>query len=61
MTNNNLTILNNSSDERHDIHTNKFSAIDLTHPALGVKCNWTVHDDLLGSDHFPIITEIELK
>ena len=29
--------------------------------ALGIKCNWTALDNLLGSDHFPIKTEIELK
>ena len=39
MTNNNQTLLNNGSDTRHDIHTNKFSAIDLTltNPALNIK------------------------
>ena len=52
MTNNDLTILNNGSDTRYDIQRNK---------CLAIKCNWKVHDDLMGSDHFPIVTEIELK
>ena len=63
MTNKNLTLLNNGAYTRHDVHANKFSAIDLTftNPALSVRCNWTVHDNLMGSDHFPIVTEIEQK
>ena len=60
---NDLTILNDGTDTRHDIHTDKFTAIDLTftNPTLGIRSNWTVHNDLIGSDHFPIITEIEFK
>ena len=63
MTNKNLTLLNNGAYTRHDVHANTFSAIDLTftNPALSIRCNWTVHDNLMGSDHFPIVTEIEQK
>ena len=45
------------------MYTNTFSAIDLTftNPALSIRCNWTVHDNLMGSDHYPIVTEIEQK
>ena len=58
-----MTILNDGTNTRHDIHTDKFTAIDLTfaNPTLGIRSNWTVHNDLIGSDHFPIITEIEFK
>ena len=52
-TNNCLTILNDGLDTRHDIYTNKFSAINLTltNPALSITCQWRVHDNNLGSDH----------
>ena len=63
LTDNDLTILNDGTNTRHDIQTDKFTAIDLTftNPTIGIRSNWTVHNDLIGSDHFPIITEIEFK
>ena len=63
MTSKHLTQLNNGAYTRHDVHANTFSAIDLTftNPALSIRCNWTVHDNLMGSDHYPIVTEIEHK
>ena len=59
MTNKNLTLLNNGAYTRHDVHAITFSAIELTftNPALSIRCNWTVHDNLMGSDHYPIVME----
>jgi hypothetical protein len=36
-----------------------YSAIDLTvtDPSLHLDFSWKVHDDLCGSDHFPIVLE----
>ena len=38
----------------------ELSAIDLTIASLqlATKCNWMVHNDSLGSDHYPIITTV---
>ena len=54
-----LCIINDGTDT-YLHHGNGFhSAIDLTvtYPSLLLDFSWKVHDDLCGSDHFPIILE----
>ena len=56
---NNLIVLNDRSGT-HIKQNGELSAIDITitNPQLSAKCNWSVHCDSLGSDHYPIITTI---
>ena len=60
MQNNNLCILNNKSHSYLNSFTGSYSAIDLTlcDPISYMDYRWKVHDDLCGSDHFPILLEI---
>ena len=56
---NDLVVLNDQSGTylKKDGST---SALDITicSKSLGLKCSWTVHQDTMGSDHFPIISTI---
>jgi len=54
----NLSLLNNKSSTYLHPATGKYSSLDLTmcDPALLLDFHWSVHDDLCGSDHFPIAT-----
>ena len=54
---NNLTLLNSSDITYVHPATGTRTAIDLTvcDPALFLDFEWKVHDDLCGSDHFPIL------
>ena len=57
---NNLCILNNKSPPYLNSFTGSYSAIDLTltdHSSY-MDYTWKVHNDLCGSDHFPIIIDI---
>ncbi|MCU7800042.1 MAG: endonuclease/exonuclease/phosphatase family protein, partial [gamma proteobacterium symbiont of Lucinoma myriamae] len=57
---NNLVVLNNGDGTRHNDETGHSTAIDLT-LASSDACqgfNWYVHQNTLGSDHFPIVTTI---
>lgn len=57
-----LCILNNGSYTTiHYPNTNP-SAIDvsLSSPSVAPLCNWSVHDDSMGSYHFPTFTDISL-
>ena len=52
-----LTLLNDGSITRvPDVSNHRPSAIDLTllSPSLAIDCTWSVEEDCLGSDHFPI-------
>ena len=53
----NLCILNNKSPTYIHPATGSKTSIDLTitDPSLVLDFSWSVYDDLLGSDHFPII------
>jgi len=55
-----LVILNTGSPTHLHNPTNTYSAIDLTlcSPLLHLDLDWKVHDDLCGSDHFPITINI---
>ena len=58
--NNNLCILNNKSHTYLNPLTGAYSAIDLTlcdHVSY-MDYGWEVHNDLCGSNHFPILLEI---
>jgi len=60
--NNNLVILNDLVPTHFHVQNGSFSAIDLalSTPCLKSELNWTVDEDLHGSDHFPIhITTVE--
>jgi exonuclease III len=56
---NNLCILNDGSNTYLHPGNGTYTSIDisLTDPTLACDLSWTVHDDLCGSDHFPIIIE----
>ena len=53
---NEVILLNDGSKTRHDIYHHSSSAIDLTicSAALALDYQWSVDDDLHGSDHWPI-------
>ena len=57
---NNLCTLNNKSPTYLHSLTGSYSAIDLTltDPSSYMDYTWKVHNDLCGSDHFPIIIDI---
>ena len=57
---NNLMILNDGSGTRLDPRTGKLSHLDITlaSPQIANRCYWKVAANKLGSDHFPVITEI---
>ena len=52
-----LSLFNDGSPTHYTSFTNKFSHLDLSicDPSLLLDFDWKVHDDLCGSDHFPII------
>ena len=54
--NNDVTLLNDGSPTRHDVHHNSSSAIDLTlcSPSLRLDYQWSVDEDCHGSDHYPL-------
>ena len=56
---NNLCILNDGSNTYLHPGNGSYTSIDisLTEPTLACDLSWTVHDDLCGSDHFPILIE----
>lgn len=60
--NNNLCILNDKSGT-YLTHSGKTTSIDLTITSnnLAIKCNWSVMDNTMGSDHYPIITTVNVN
>jgi hypothetical protein len=54
-----LFIFNDGTDTYLHPGNGSYSAIDITvtYPSLPLDFSWRVHDDLCGSDHFPIILE----
>jgi hypothetical protein len=56
---NNLCILNDGLNTYLHPGNGTCTSIDisLTDPTLACDLSWTVHDDLCGSDHFPILIE----
>lgn len=56
---NNLCILNDGSNTYLHPENGSYTSIgiSLTDPTLAYDLSWTVHDDLCGSDHFPIVIE----
>lgn len=57
--NHNLCLLNSKLPTYHHPATGSRTSIDLSicDPTLMLDLSWNVHDDLCGSDHFPIIVE----
>ena len=53
----NMCLLNSKQPTYIHPATGSYSSIDLAlcHPSLFLDFSWKVHDDLCGSDHFPII------
>ena len=60
ITKNDFCLLNDGSDTYMHPGTGTYTAIDLslTTPDILHEFSWEVHDDLCGSDHFPIIIKI---
>jgi len=56
MDNNNLSVLNDGSGT-HLKQNGELSAIDvsLASPNIAIKSSWTVFNDSIGSDHYPVI------
>ena len=54
-----LSVLNDGSPTHYSSASGTFSCIDLSvcDPSLVLDLEWSVHDDLCGSDHFPIIIQ----
>ena len=52
--------LNSGCGTRLNIETGNVTALDLTFATASIayKCDWHVHDDALGSDHFPVVTSV---
>jgi Endonuclease-reverse transcriptase len=57
--NNNLFLLNGKTETYIHPATGSKSAIDLsiTTSNIGTDFSWSIHDDLCGSDHFPLIVQ----
>lgn len=57
---NSLVILNDGQMTTVGSHRWRQNALDLTivSPELAVSCDWSVHDDPLGSYHLPVITKV---
>ena len=55
----NLVVLNNGNGTRYNIETGNTTAIDLTLTSRNLSRNthWYVHQNCLGSDHFPIVSK----
>ena len=56
---NNLVLYNDKSMTYHNVHTNSYSAIDLSisSRSIHIDFNWSVNEYLNGSDHYPIHLE----
>ncbi len=56
-----LVCLNDGEPARMDIVKGGMSCLDLTitSAALAGKCTWSVHEDNLGSDHWPVVCDSE--
>ncbi|MEW8548241.1 MAG: reverse transcriptase domain-containing protein [Candidatus Thiodiazotropha sp.] len=52
--------LNSGCGTRFNSETGNATALDLTFAtaSLAYKCDWYVHGDALGSDHFPVVTSV---
>ena len=59
----NLSILNTDSSTYFHPGSGSLSAIDLSlcDPSLFLDLSWSVHDDLCGSDHFPVLVRSSQK
>ena len=53
----NVCILNTGNPTYFHPGTGSLSAIDLSfcHPSLYLDLSWSVHEDLCGSDHYPVV------
>lgn len=60
---NDLCILNNGNFTTVNRPTQNPSAIDVTFvsPCIAPLCEWSVHDDCMGSYHYPTITQIQMR
>ncbi len=58
----NLILLNSGNHTHYSMASNTFSSIDLAlcSPSLSTMVEWTVLDDLHGSDHFPILVHFNV-
>ena len=60
---NELILLNNGTGTRLNPETNQLTALDLTLTTRDVSrnCHWYVHQNCLGSDHYPIISKFNYQ
>ena len=58
-----MVILNDGQGTCINPSTGKMSPLDLTliSSIEAARCDWEVHDDNLGSDHFPVITNLQCE
>ena len=58
-----MVVLNTGQGTRLNAEKGTLSAIDLSlvSAPMSTKCEWEVHSDTLGSDHFPTVTKIGIK
>ncbi len=63
MEENSFVCLNDGNPTRIDIIRGAISCLDITivSASLAGKCLWSVSKDNIGSDHFPVICEIQNK
>jgi len=57
ITNNDVVVMNSGESTHYHVQTNAHSAIDLSlcSPGIAADYQWSVADDLYGSDHYPIM------
>ncbi|MEW8544912.1 MAG: endonuclease/exonuclease/phosphatase family protein [Candidatus Thiodiazotropha sp.] len=55
--------LNSGCGTRINMETGHMTAIDLTFATASIahRCEWRVHDDALGSDHFKVVTSVSVR
>jgi len=53
----NLIVLNSGEQTHYSVAHNSYSVLDLSvsQPSLALDFEWSVHSDLCGSDHYPIV------
>ena len=56
----NLVVLNTGQGTRLNAETSTLSVTDLSLVSVPIstKCEWEMHSDMMGSDHFPTVTKI---
>ncbi len=58
-----LICLNDGTKTRIEVNTGRESALDLTlvSSSMGAICNWSVYKGTVGSDHYPVLSKININ